>query len=279
MHPPLPEDDLRVALIQASTIWQDPAANRERYGELIRSIDRQCDLIVLPETFLSGFSNDALHQAQEMHGENLHWLQAIAREVGSVICGSLQTRSGAQVFNRLIWASPDGELAYYDKRHLFRMAGEHLRYGAGTDRLIVTLKNWRICPMVCYDLRFPVFMRNRFADRIAVGRDYDALVVVANWPSARAHAWRTLLRARAIENLSYCIGVNRVGVDGNQLHYSGDSVVLDYTGQPLVECGADPTIVYAQLSAQGLHDFRERFPAYLDADDFALLDPPSPAIT
>jgi omega-amidase len=285
MQTPLPTEDLRVALIQASTIWQDPSANRALYAELIRSIassGEQPDLIVLPETFLSGFSNDALHQAQDMQGENVQWLRALAAEVGSVICGSLQTKSadpksgdpmqGGQVFNRLIWAGPNSELAYYDKRHLFRMAGEHLRYGAGTDRLIVTLKNWRICPMVCYDLRFPVFMRNRFAERKAEGRDYDLLIVVANWPSARAHAWRTLLRARAIENLSYCVGVNRTGVDGNQLHYSGDSVILDYTGQALLECGAGPQVIHATLSAAALHEFRERFPAYLDADDFSLAE-------
>jgi omega-amidase len=262
--------DLRVSLIQASTIWHDGDANKAMYGKLARSVRGQSDLIVLPETFLSGFSNDAISSAQDMQGSNVAWLQALAVELGCVITGSMQMRDADQVYNRLIWARPDGTLAHYDKRHLFRMGDEHLRYGAGVEKIIVELNGWRICPLVCYDLRFPVFIRNHFAGRAAPGRDYDLLLFVANWPSPRAHAWRTLLRARAIENLSYCIGVNRVGTDGNNLHYSGDSVVLDFLGMPIVECGAQPQIVTATLSASMLSDYRARFPAYLDADEFAL---------
>ncbi len=167
------------------------------------------------------------------------------------------------------WVRPDGSLLHYDKRHLFRMAGEHQRYAGGRERLIVEINGWRVCPQICYDLRFPAFVRNRFDISTQV-LDYDLVLFVANWPSPRRHAWRTLLRARAIENLSYCVGVNRVGVDGNQLHYAGDSVALDFLGEAIVELGSDPGVVTAVLSAEKLKAHRDRFPAWLDADDFAL---------
>ncbi len=262
--------DLRVTLIQASTIWHDAAANQSLYGELCRSVKAQTDLIVLPETFLSGFSTDIAANAQSMQSESIDWLKSLARECRSVVTGSIVIREGSKVFNRLIWMRPDGTHSYYDKRHLFRMAGEHERFGMGQARLIVELNGWRICPMVCYDLRFPVFARNRFADAKTENRDYDALVFVANWPSPRSYAWKTLLRARAIENLSYCVGVNRTGTDGNNLNYSGDSVVLDFLGQPLIECGAQPQVVTTTLSWTALQEHRSRFPAFLDADEFEL---------
>ncbi len=262
--------DLRVTLIQASTVWHDAAANRALYGELCLSVKGHTDLIVLPETFLSGFSNDIAANAQSMESESIDWLKALARECDAVITGSIVISGGEKAFNRLIWMRPDGTHSYYDKRHLFRMAGEHERFGMGQNRLIVELKGWRICPLVCYDLRFPVFVRNRFADAKPENRDYDALIFVANWPSPRSYAWKTLLRARAIENLSYCVGVNRTGTDGNSLNYSGDSVVLDYLGQPIIECGAQPQVVTTKLSWMALQEHRRRFPAYLDADDFEI---------
>jgi predicted amidohydrolase len=174
--------------------------------------------------------------------------------------------------NRLVWMRPDGSFEIYDKRHLFRMAREHERYAAGAQRLIVELKGWRICPLVCYDLRFPVWIRNRYDTTVAGRFDYDLVLFVANWPSARRYAWQTLLRARAIENLSYCIGVNRVGTDGNGLHYAGDSAVLDFLGQPVVELGASELTVTATLDAAALAAHRTRFPAWMDADRFELLD-------
>lgn len=262
--------DLRVTLIQASTVWHDAAANRALYGDLCQSVRGQTDLIVLPETFLSGFSNDIAAHGLTMHSESIAWMKALAHDCGAVITGSIVISGGAKAFNRLIWMRPDGTHSYYDKRHLFRMAGEHERFGMGQNRLIVELKGWRICPLVCYDLRFPVFVRNRFADAKPENRDYDALIFVANWPSPRSYAWKTLLRARAIENLSYCIGVNRTGTDGNSLNYSGDSVVLDYLGQPIIECGAQPQVVTTTLSWTALQEHRSRFPAYLDADDFEI---------
>ena len=262
--------DLRVTLIQASTVWHDAAANRALYGELCLSVKGQSDLIVLPETFLSGFSTDVAANALSMQSESITWLQTLAQKCGAVVTGSIVISEGEKAFNRLIWMRPDGTHSYYDKRHLFRMAGEHERFGMGQTRLIVELQGWRICPMVCYDLRFPVFARNRFADAKPENRDYDAIIFVANWPSPRSYAWKTLLRARAIENLSYCVGVNRTGTDGNNLNYSGDSVVLDFLGQPLIECGAQPQVVTTTLSWTALQEHRSRFPAFLDADEFEL---------
>jgi len=264
--------DLRISLVQGATLWHDPAGNREYYADLIAPLHGITDLVLLPETFTSGFSNDAIDAAETMHGDTVAWMQARAKALDAVICGSVQLRVPAedgptQVYNRLLWVSPDGSIQHYDKRHLFRYANEHQRYAAGRERLIVEWKGWRICPLVCYDLRFPVFSRNQFHDGQL---DYDLLVYVANWPSARAHAWKTLLRARAIENLSYVAGLNRVGEDGNGLHYAGDSAVIDFLGHAVSECTAAEVVVTTTLQAAELAAHRARFPAMLDADGFTL---------
>ncbi|TAN07500.1 MAG: amidohydrolase [Rhodanobacteraceae bacterium] len=258
--------NLRVSIVQGATRWHDPAGNRAYYGALIAPLAGTTDLIVLPETFSSGFSNEAIHNAETMDGPTVAWLKDRAKTLGAALTGSVQLRVGGDVFNRLLFVTPDGAVRYYDKRHLFRYADEHKRYAAGNARLVVEWQGWKICPLVCYDLRFPVFSRNRHAPQ--GGFDYDLALFVANWPSARAYAWRTLLRARAIENLSYCVGVNRVGVDGNQLPYSGDSAVLDYLGQPLVALGTQEQTATASLSHTALTAFREKFPAWMDADAF-----------
>jgi predicted amidohydrolase len=260
---------LTVSLVQGATRWHDAPANREYYGGLVRGAP-QSDLFVLPETFLSGFTNDTLGNAETMDGESVAWLRALAAEVNATITGSLVIREGETVYNRLLWVSPNGDLAYYDKRHLFRMAGEHTRYGGGRERLIVELKGWRILPQVCYDLRFPVFCRNRYNVERVEQLDFDLQIFVANWPSARAYAWKTLLRARAIENLCFVAAVNRVGVDGNQLHYAGDSAVIDFLGQPQVEIREREQVVTTTISAEALASHRARFPAMLDADAFHL---------
>lgn len=259
---------LRVSLVQGATRWHDPAGNREYYGSLIAPLAGQTDLVVLPETFTSGFSNEAIHNAETMEGETVAWLREQAKQLAAAVTGSVQLRVGEGVFNRLLFATPDGEVRHYDKRHLFRYAEEHKRYAAGRERLIVEWRGWRICPLVCYDLRFPVFSRNRHdAQR---GFDYDLVLFVANWPAARAYAWRTLLRARAIENLSYCAGVNRVGVDGNGHEYSGASAVLDFLGTPLSEDSDQELVTTTTLSGTELLAYRERFPAWMDADAFTL---------
>lgn len=260
---------LTVSLVQGATRWHDAAGNRDYYGKLVRGATPS-DLIVLPETFLSGFTNDTLGNAETMDGPSVAWMRALAGEVNATVTGSLVIREGDTVYNRLIWASPDGTFSYYDKRHLFRMAGEHTRYGGGNDRLIVELKGWRILPQVCYDLRFPVWLRNGRREASAGGMDYDLALFVANWPAPRRQPWRTLLRARAIENLAYVIGVNRVGVDGNDLPYAGDSAVIDPIGEPLVELGTQEQVVTVILDPAPLKAHRERFPAWMDADRFSL---------
>ena len=262
--------DLRVSLIQGATRWHDPAGNRSYYGHLMAPLHGLTDLVLLPETFTSGFSNDAIDQAETMDGPTVAWLREQARKLDTAITGSVQIRDGDGVFNRLFFATPDGGLRHYDKRHLFRYAREHERYAAGRERLTVEWKGWRICPLVCYDLRFPVYSRNRFDVERKGGLDYDLLLYVANWPSARAYPWKTLLRARAIENLCFVAGLNRVGTDGNGLHYAGDSAIIDFLGHPLSESTDEEVVTTTTLLAAELLAHRERFPAMLDADAFSL---------
>lgn len=262
--------DLRISLVQGDTRWHDPAGNREHYAALLAPLAGTTDLVILPETFTSGFSNDAIGKAEGMDGPTVAWIGQQARALGAAVTGSVQLRTAEGVFNRLLWATPDGGLRHYDKRHLFRHAGEHERYAAGRERLTVEWKGWRINPQVCYDLRFPVFCRNRYDVERPAQLDFDLQIFVANWPSARAWPWRTLLRARAIENLCYVAAVNRVGVDGNGLHYAGDSAVIDFLGQPQVEIREREQVVTTAISAAALAAHRERFPAMLDADAFEL---------
>ena len=268
-------NNLRISLVQGATRWHDPTGNRDYYGDLVASLRGLTDLVLLPETFTSGFSNDAIGGAETMDGPTVAWIREQAAKLDAAVCGSVQLRIGAgagssKVFNRLLWATPDGGLRHYDKRHLFRYAKEHERYAAGADRLTVEWKGWRICPLVCYDLRFPVFSRNRFDVERPGAPDYDLLLYVANWPSARAYPWKTLLRARAIENLCYVAGLNRVGSDGNGIHYSGDSAVIDFLGHPVSECTDEEVVVTTTLQAAELAAHRERFPAMLDGDAFTL---------
>ena len=262
--------NLRISLVQGATRWHDPAGNRDYYGHLIAPLHGITDLILLPETFTSGFSNDAIDQAEGMDGPTVAWLREQSRRLGAAITGSVQFRDDGDVYNRLFFATPDGGLQHYDKRHLFRYAREHERYAAGRERLTVEYKGWRICPLVCYDLRFPVYSRNRFDVERPGGLDYDLLLYVANWPAARAYPWKTLLRARAIENLCFVAGLNRVGTDGNGLDYSGDSAVIDFLGHPLSEATDEEVVTTTTLPAAQLLAHRERFPAMLDGDAFAL---------
>jgi omega-amidase len=255
--------DLNVTLVQTPLYWQDAAANRRRLAEKLARLEAPTDLIVLPEMFTTGFSMAAPELAETMAGPTLSWLAGQAQRHQAVITGSLIIAEGGQYFNRLIWMRPDGRYEYYDKRHLFRMAGEHHTYAPGQQRLITELKGWRVCPLVCYDLRFPVWSRNQEPA-------YDLLLYVANWPEKRRLAWQTLLQARAIENLAYVVGVNRTGEDGKGIAYAGDSVVHAPDGHILWHQSgkeASPTLI---LNRQVLADYRERFPAHLDADLFEL---------
>ena len=252
---------VKVAVVQTELDWQAPEKNRQSLAQTIATLSQQ-DLIVLPEMFTTGFSMDSTAVAEPAGGESLDWLKQQAALSGAALCGSVAVKEQGQYYNRLYFVTPEGESFQYDKKHLFRMAGEHQAYQAGRERVIVPWRGLRYCLQICYDLRFPVFSRNR--------NDYDVLIYVANWPAPRRLAWRTLLAARAIENQAYVIGCNRIGSDGNGVDYSGDSLVLDYLGQPLAD-GADRVeVLVAELDGAALQQFKDKFPAYLDADDFTL---------
>jgi omega-amidase len=253
--------DLKLTLLQADLVWQDPAANRALLETQIAASAATADLIVLPETFSTGFTMNATAVAEPMDGPTVTWLQRMAAEHSVDLCGSIIVSAAGQHFNRLLWASASGELHTYDKRHLF-MGGEREAYTPGHERLVVTLGDWRICPLVCYDLRFPVWSRYQ--------GDYDLLLYVANWPAPRHSAWATLLPARAVENLCYVAGVNRVGTDGNGIVTGGGSVIADYLGTALATADDQPTTLSATLSLDKLTRYRKKFPAWKDADSFSL---------
>jgi len=234
------------------------------FAEKLAAAAPKTDLIVLPEMFSTGFSMDAPALAEQPEGETLQWMREQAAAYDAVVTGSIIVQENGQYFNRLYWVRPDGSYAQYNKRHLFRMAQEHHTYTPGSERLTVELKGWKICPLVCYDLRFPVWSRN-------TGDRYDLLLYVANWPKVRSLPWRTLLQARAIENVAYVVGVNRIGTDVNNHPYSGDSAIIHPKGHKLLETTEQESILTIELSKQELLDFRETFPAHLDADEFELL--------
>ena len=253
---------LDITIVQADLHWHDAEANRKAFDIAIDAINTRSDLIVLPEMFTTGFSMDAPNLAESMQGVSVDWMRSWANKKNAAVCGSLIISEHGEYFNRFICASPGGELNVYDKRHLFRLADEHNHYSQGTRTAVFELNGFRICPMICYDLRFPVWSRNR--------SDYDVLLYVANWPSARHNAWATLLRARAIENLSYVAGVNRVGNDGNDLPYIGGSAIIDYLGNDLTDLGDAVGSSTATLDLDQLNKFRNRFAFAADADDFSL---------
>ncbi len=261
---------LNLALVQTRLHWHDRAANLAHLDQVLEPLEH-ADLVVLPEMFTTGFTNQAVDVAETMTGPAVAWLQAQSRRLNAVVCGSLAMRDCGQHFNRFLWVTPAGDLSWYDKRHRFRMAQEDQHYAGGSDRPVFLLGPWRIRPIVCYDLRFPVWCRNR--------GDYDLLLCVANWPAQRRYAWATLLAARAIENIAHVVGVNRVGTDGNGLDYAGDSMVLGPAGEPLATLGEGKEgVIERCLSLPDLSEFRARFPAHLDADLFELVpgkgDPP-----
>ena len=256
--------DLRVTIVQTDLHWHDATANRNMFAEKLAAAAPKTDLIVLPEMFSTGFSMDAPALAEQPEGETLQWMREQAAAYDAVVTGSIIVQENGQYFNRLYWVRPDGSYAQYNKRHLFRMAQEHHTYTPGSERLTVELKGWKICPLVCYDLRFPVWSRN-------TGDRYDLLLYVANWPKVRSLPWRTLLQARAIENVAYVVGVNRIGTDVNNHPYSGDSAIIHPKGHKLLETTEQESILTIELSKQELLDFRETFPAHLDADEFELL--------
>lgn len=257
-----PRDDLRVALVQAPVIRFDTDTNLKNFDRLLQQVDN-ADLVLLPEMFNTGFSMESAEQAEAADGPSTRWLQQQAARLNAVVCGTLTIKAGEGDFrNRLVWARPDGSLEYYDKRHLFRMGGEHTRFQPGDKQLVVELKGWRIRPLICYDLRFPVWSRD--------AQNTDLLFYLASWPQVRRDAWSRLLPARAIENLCYVAGVNRVGEDHNGLAHSGDSQMLDFMGNSLLHVRDQTGVYQVTLNAAALERFKERFPVWMDADSFSL---------
>jgi len=259
--------DLTVTLIQQPLAWLDAKANRQHFADLIAPLVGHTNLIILPEMFNTGFSMDPVPVAELITGETLQWLTEQSAKSGAAITGSFTVQEGDKYYNRMVFMKPDGQYHCYDKRHLFRMGNEHHHYQGGSERLIVDYLGWRICPMVCYDLRFPVWSRNGYND---TQNDYDLLIFVANWPEPRRQHWLSLLRARAIENLSYVAGVNRLGTDGNGLEYSGDSMLFDAWGDEIINTGSEADSFTQTLDYQALRKYRKQFPAHLDADTFNL---------
>ena len=253
---------LNVTIVQADLHWHDAAANRDQFAKIIAELPEATDLIVLPEMFTTGFSMDVEHLAETMDGESVAWMRHTAANRNASVCGSLIISEGPDFFNRFICITPAGEMQHYDKRHLFRLADEQNHYAPGRELVTFELRGFRICPLVCYDLRFPVWSRNR--------GNYDLLLYVANWPDRRHRAWETLLRARAIENLSYVAGVNRTGSDGNDIAYNGGSSIIDYLGEDLANLGDEVGTAAADLDLEKLIAFRERFAFHKDADDFTI---------
>jgi len=255
--------DLRVTLVQTMLHWEDAEANRVMFAEKLAALKGTTDLIVLPEMFTTGFSMRSKELAETMDGATVKWMTEQACSLDAAICGSVIIADAGNYFNRGLFVTALGQVTVYDKRHLFRMAEEKDNYARGQKRVIVELNGWRILLQVCYDLRFPVFARNR--------SDYDAIIYAANWPEARRFPWSQLLIARAIENQCCVIGVNRVGMDGKGHHYTGDSVAIDAKGQVFAACDAgQERIITCSLDRTALDDFREKFPVGKDADDFEL---------
>lgn len=261
--------DLKITLIQSDIHWEDIDANLAAFEEKIWQVGQNTDVIVLPEMFTTGFTMSASKYAEHMNMRTFKWMRQMADQTGALILGSYIVTVHDRYYNRLLWMEPGGNHKTYDKRHLFRMAAEHKTYAAGESLLIGTWKGWRICPLICYDLRFPVWSRNRF-DGAAKRLNYDLMVYVANWPTVRIDAWDALLKARAIENISYVVGVNRVGMDGSGVDHNGHSSIFGPKGDLIFLSEGIETVKTLELSANSLNAFRDRFPAFLDADEFSI---------
>lgn len=261
--------DLTITLLQSDLYWEEIDANLSAFEEKIWQIGRDTDVIVLPEMFTTGFTMNAQKLGEHMNMRTFKWMRQMADQTGALILGSFVAKVHDKFYNRMLWMEPGGNFKTYDKRHLFRMANEHKTYSAGESLLVAEWKGWRICPLICYDLRFPVWSRNTY-DAISKRLNYDLLIYVANWPQVRMYPWDSLLVARAIENQSYVVGVNRVGEDGNGFPHSGNSAVVDFTGKVLFREIDNEVIHHHTLDHSSLDEFRQRFPAYLDADSFVI---------
>ncbi|WP_445955236.1 amidohydrolase [Yeosuana sp.] len=258
------QDQLKVALIQCDLVWENPKKNRKHFKEQIDSISEAVDMIILPEMFSTGFTMNAENVAETMEGKTVFWMRSMALKTNSAIVGSLIISEENKFYNRLLFVEPSGAIHIYDKRHTFTLVGEEKTYASGNKKLIVEYKGWKICPLICYDLRFPVWSRNT--------EDYDVLLYVANWPKPRIFAWDTLLKARAIENMCYCIGVNRVGLDELQNEYCGHSVVNDALGNNMTSLKPNKEhIEVVTLERNHVNFYRNKLKFLNDRDDFTIL--------
>jgi omega-amidase len=254
---------MNVSILQSALCWENKNANLEALADKIAPMAGKTDLIVLPEMFTTGFTmNTSL--AEDMQGPTVQWMRAQAKATDAAVTGSFICSDHGAYYNRLVWATPDGQIQHYDKRHLFGLAAETQHFSAGRARLIVSWKGWRICPLICYDLRFPAWSRNQSEG------GFDLLLYVANWPRRRAHHWKSLLTARAIENQCFTVGVNIFGTDGNGLEYSGDSAIIDFSGHLITQISEREGIQSAELSLEDLHTYRKQLPFLQDRDFFEL---------
>ncbi|MBA9073141.1 putative amidohydrolase [Flavobacterium gossypii] len=254
---------MKIALIQAPLIWESPQANREYFEERVNSIEQEIDLIILPEMFTTGFTMNPKNVAETMEGETILKLKDLAKNKNTAITGSLIIIENEKYYNRLIFVFPSGKIEYYDKRHLFSLAGEEKIYTSGKEKQIVEYKGWKICPMICYDLRFPVFSRNT--------EDYDLLLYVANWPKPRTNAWDILLKARSVENMCYTLGVNRIGFDESGHEYIGHSQAIDFLGNTIINAEESEGVFIADLDKNAMLEARHRFGFLNDRDAFEIV--------
>ncbi len=260
--------DLKITLVQPDLFWQDKKSNLLKFEDFFQKLDRKTDLVVLPEMFNTGFVVDQRSLAEDMNGPTVEWMARKSAELKSVITGSLVVVENGNYFNRLVWMQPDGSYKFYDKRHLFHPGNEHEQFSAGSEKIIVDLFGWKICPLVCYDLRFPVWSKNTWANGTY---EYDVLLYMANWPASRSYAYRQLLIARAIENQCYVVAVNRVGIDGKGTNHQGESTVIDFKGKHLIEIESDREgMETLNVSYDQLADFRKGFMVGMDWDRFEI---------
>jgi predicted amidohydrolase len=261
------QNSLNITLVQTSLIWEDKKANIELFDKHLSTVGKT-DIIILPEMFTTGFSMQPHLLFEDMQGKTFNWMKQQAAQKKCAITGSIIVKENDAFYNRLIWVDEHGKTYWYNKRHLFRMAGEDKYYSMGFEKIIIPYKGWNICPLICYDLRFPVWSRNKYRNG---NYDYDLLIYVANWPEPRNNAWKLLLQARAIENLCYVAGVNRIGIDGNNINYTGDSRVINYKGDILnLSSSSGFFIQQIEISKGDLEVFRNKFPAGMDADNFEI---------
>jgi omega-amidase len=258
----VPRESIQISLVQTDPVWEEVDQNLSRLEGILTPLTGQTDVVVLPEMFSTGFTMNAPILAETMEGSTVPWLQQMSERIHAAITGSIIVKSGGKYLNRLLWITPGLPVCFYDKRHLFRMGEEVEHYSPGFDKVITWHEGWAFRPLICYDLRFPVWSRNR--------QDYDVLIYVANWPATRKHVWKALLIARALENQCYVAGVNRIGTDGRGISYAGESMLIDPKGNILTSIRDEETIESISISYKELADFRDRFPVHQDADSFEI---------